>query len=135
MAGPGTASAPRSDRRLAAAFTGLVPSDLAPAPAELSDNGKVYELTGPRLLSFTDVAAELSKATGRTIRYTPLTPDEYVQILKDNDLPVEFVELFTNVLDGRNAHVADGVRQALGREPRDFADYARAAAATGVWDA
>ncbi|MFF0416569.1 NmrA family transcriptional regulator, partial [Kitasatospora sp. NPDC004745] len=27
-----------------------------------------------------------------------------------------------------------GVRRALGREPRDFADYAREAAATGVWD-
>jgi hypothetical protein len=43
--------------------------------------------------------------------------------------------LFTEVLDGRNATLADGVRRALGREPRDFADYAREAAATGVWDA
>jgi hypothetical protein len=42
--------------------------------------------------------------------------------------------LFTTVLDGRNARVTDGVRRALGREPRDFADYARDAAATGVWD-
>ena len=41
--------------------------------------------------------------------------------------------LFTEVLDGRNAHLADGVQRALGREPRDFGDYARAAAATGVW--
>jgi uncharacterized protein YbjT (DUF2867 family) len=108
------------------------------AVAALTDpkhNGKVYELTGPRLLTFTDIAAELSAATGRTVTYTPLTAEQYVQILKDNDLPVEFVELFTNVLDGRNAHLTDGVRQALGREPRDFADYARAAAATGVWDA
>lgn len=47
----------------------------------------------------------------------------------------DMAEPFTDVLDGRNAHVADGVRQALGREPRDFADYARMAAATGVWDA
>ena len=41
--------------------------------------------------------------------------------------------LFTEVLDGRNAHLADGVQRALGREPRDFRDYARATAATGVW--
>jgi hypothetical protein len=41
--------------------------------------------------------------------------------------------LFAEVLDGRNAHVADGVRRALGREPRDFADYARSAAAAGAW--
>jgi hypothetical protein len=41
--------------------------------------------------------------------------------------------LFTEVLDGRNAHLADGVQRALGREPKDFADYARDAAASGVW--
>ena len=34
--------------------------------------------------------------------------------------------LFTEVLDGRNAHVTDGVQRALGRAPRDFRDYARA---------
>jgi hypothetical protein len=42
--------------------------------------------------------------------------------------------LFDEVLDGRNAHLADGVRRALGREPRDFGDYARDTAATGVWN-
>jgi hypothetical protein len=42
--------------------------------------------------------------------------------------------LFTEVLDGRNARIADGVRRALGREPRDFGDYARRTAAAGAWD-
>ena len=39
---------------------------------------------------------------------------------------------FTDVLDGRNERLTDGVQRALGRAPRDFADYARATAATGV---
>jgi hypothetical protein len=42
--------------------------------------------------------------------------------------------LFSEVFDGRNAHLADGVQRALGRQPRDFRDYARDAAARGVWD-
>jgi len=42
--------------------------------------------------------------------------------------------LFTEVLDGRNEGLAHGVREALGRQPRDFADYARRAAAEGAWD-
>ena len=42
--------------------------------------------------------------------------------------------LFATVLDGRNAHLGDGVCRALGREPGDFAEYARRTAATGVWD-
>jgi hypothetical protein len=53
-------------------------------------------------------------------------------------VPADFVwllkHLFTEVLDGRNAHLTDGVRRALGRQPRDFSDYARDAAATGIWN-
>ena len=53
-------------------------------------------------------------------------------------MPGDVIELltylFAEVLDGRNAHLADGVQRALGREPRDFSHYARDAAATGVWD-
>ncbi len=41
--------------------------------------------------------------------------------------------LFDEVLDGRNASLTDGVERALGRAPRDFTDYVRAAAAAGVW--
>jgi hypothetical protein len=41
--------------------------------------------------------------------------------------------LFSEVLDGRNAHVTDGVRRALGRDPRDFTEFARRAVASGVW--
>ncbi len=107
------------------------------AAAALTDDahaGEVYELSGPRLLSFAAVAAEISQATGRQITYTSLTSEQYAAILAENDLPVEFVELFSKILDGRNAHLTDGVQRALGREPRDFAEYARATAATGLWN-
>ena len=49
------------------------------------------------------------------------------------DLVAAAVHLFTEVLDGRNARLGDGVQRALGREPRDFRDYARAAASAGAW--
>ncbi|AGZ39037.1 hypothetical protein AFR_03740 [Actinoplanes friuliensis DSM 7358] len=96
--------------------------------------GKVYEVTGPRLLSFAEVAAELSAATGRTITYTPVSRDEYSKVLEENGLPLEFADLFAGILDGRNAHLTDGVQQALGRAPKDFADYARESAAAGAWE-
>ncbi|MFF2082040.1 NmrA family transcriptional regulator [Kitasatospora sp. NPDC058162] len=97
--------------------------------------GEVYELTGPRLLSFADVARELSAVTGREVRFAPVSPEAYRLVLEEAGLPGDFAELFSVILDGRNASLGDGVRRALGREPRDFADYARAAAATGVWNA
>jgi uncharacterized protein YbjT (DUF2867 family) len=108
---------------------------VAAALTDPRHQGKRYELTGPRPLSFDEVAAELSRATGRRITYTPITGAEYAKILLDLGLPVELGDVFTTVLDGRNAQPADGVREALGRPPKDFSDFARETAATGVWKA
>jgi uncharacterized protein YbjT (DUF2867 family) len=100
--------------------------------------GALYELTGPRLLTFADAARELARAAGRDVRYVPVPLEEHAAAAAEQGVPGEVVDLltylFAEVLDGRNAHLADGVQRALGRAPRDFADYARAAAATGVWD-
>jgi len=100
--------------------------------------GQLYELTGPRLLTFAEAVEEISLASGREIRYVPVSVEQFASALSRDRVPSEVVELltylFTEVLDGRNARLTDGVRRALGRKPRDFADYAREAAATGVWD-
>jgi uncharacterized protein YbjT (DUF2867 family) len=110
------------------------------AVAALTDDkhiGQLYELTGPRLLTFSEAIAQIAKQSGRDIRYVQVPMDEYVVALEQAQLPPDFVALikylFTEVLDGRNAHLSDGVQRALGREPRDFTDYARRAAASGVW--
>jgi uncharacterized protein YbjT (DUF2867 family) len=99
--------------------------------------GQLYEVTGPWLLGWADAVAEIATAAGRPIRYLPVSPEEYATLLLDNQVPADFVKMltdvFTEVLDGRNAHLGDGVQRALGRPPRDFADYARDTAATGVW--
>jgi uncharacterized protein YbjT (DUF2867 family) len=99
--------------------------------------GELYELTGPRLLTFAEAIGEISKATGRKIRFVPISVEEYSSMLAEQDVPADYVwlltYLFTEVLDGRNAYLTDGVQRALGREPRDFADYAWDTAATGVW--
>ncbi len=91
------------------------------------------------MLTFAEAVEEIGKAVGRDIRYVQVSADQYASALVAAELPPEFVwlvnYLFTTVLDGRNTHLSDGVQRALGREPRDFADYARAAAAAGVWNA
>jgi uncharacterized protein YbjT (DUF2867 family) len=110
----------------------------AAALAEEGHAGRLYEVTGPRLLTFPEAVAEIAAATGREIRYVRVTTEEYAAALAAEGVPADFVwlvtYLFTTVLDGRNASLADGVRQALGRPPRDFADYARETAATGAWN-
>jgi uncharacterized protein YbjT (DUF2867 family) len=101
--------------------------------------GQLYEVTGPRLLTLAQAVAEIAAATGREIRYGQVSPEQYGAALAEEGVPADFIwlvtYLFTTVLDGRNAQVKDGVQRALGREPRDFSDYARETATTGVWGA
>jgi uncharacterized protein YbjT (DUF2867 family) len=100
--------------------------------------GQVYELTGPRLLTFADAVAEVAAAAGRPIGYTAVPAADYAVALAAEGVPAEIIELltylFTTVLDGRNAQLGDGIQQVLGRPARDFADYARNAAGTGIWN-
>lgn len=110
------------------------------AVAALTDdkhNGQVYDITGPRLLTFKDAVGEIADATGRTIHYQQLSIEEYATGL-DGLIPVEFIDflayLFTEVLDGRNEKVTDGVQKALGRKPTDFSEYVKKTAATGIWN-
>ena len=109
----------------------------AAALTEDGHAGQLHELTGPRLWTFADAVAEIARATERPIRFTRVPIQEYAAALEEAQLPPDIVGLirylFTEVLDGRNASVKDGVQRALGRRPREFADYVRATAATGVW--
>ena len=110
------------------------------AVAAFTEDGhheQIYEVTGPRLMSVADVAADLARATGRAITYIDVPHDAFVGDVASSGAPKDVVwmldYLFSTVLDGRNAHLTDGVERALGRPPKDFADYARDVAATGVW--
>ena len=100
--------------------------------------GKTYEVTGPRALTFAQAVAEIASAAGRPIRYRQISPEDFAASTRPY-VPEETVQLlhkqFTVVLDGRNSGIMHGVEEALGRPARDFSDYARQAAATGVWRA
>ncbi|WP_280453619.1 NAD(P)H-binding protein [Nocardia brasiliensis] len=99
--------------------------------------GEVYELSGPRALTFAEATAEISKALGREIVYAPSSRQEFIDSLNFYQLPLEQIDLldylFHTILDGRNSAPGDGVERALGHKPRDFADFVRGAAASGVW--
>jgi uncharacterized protein YbjT (DUF2867 family) len=109
--------------------------------AALTDDrhiGQLYELTGPRLLTLSEAAGELSTAIGREVRYIPVSTEEYAIELVRDGVPDEvarpLAELIAEVLDGRNSYVTDGVQRALGRPPRDFTDYTRDTEANGAWN-
>ncbi len=100
--------------------------------------GQLYEVTGPRLMTIADTVAEIAAAADRNIRFTRIPLDDYAAMLKNLGVPSDHVSLVTylfgTIMDGRNEFLTDGVQRALGRPPRDFSDYARATAATGIWN-
>jgi uncharacterized protein YbjT (DUF2867 family) len=111
------------------------------AIAAFSDDrhiGQLYEVTGPRLLTFAEAAAEIGDAIGRDVGYRdvagPEARDELIRIGLPGEMADDLTALFAEVLDGHNGYLTDGVQKALDREPRDFADFARAAAASGAWN-
>ncbi len=98
--------------------------------------GALYEVTGPRLMTFADMAQELSSAMGRTVQYLPISfEDFHAEIASANGLMIADVitDIARETLDGRNAILADGVQRALGRAPRDFAEFAHNAQMSGAW--
>jgi uncharacterized protein YbjT (DUF2867 family) len=101
--------------------------------------GQTYELSGPRLLTFAEAMAAIAEATGRDVGYTRIPPADFAAGMAAAGVPADVTDLmlylFETVLDGRNESVCDGVERVLGRAPRDFADFARDAAAKGVWHA
>ncbi|MFD9905947.1 NmrA family transcriptional regulator [Streptomyces sp. NPDC059063] len=110
--------------------------------AALTEKGHVgerYELTGPRLWTFAEGVAEIARATGRELRYQPITRDEFADAIVGDGAPREFADplatLISEFFDGRNSSLADGVERALNRKPRDFADWVAEIAPTGVWAA
>lgn len=100
-------------------------------------SGQIYELTGPRLLTFPEAVAEISNASGREIHFQALTLEEHAAQLRAYQLPEDYIwlvnYLFTEVLDGRNASVTNDITKVLGRKAKDFTAFARETAATGIW--
>lgn len=108
--------------------------------AALTDEGhagQVYELSGPEAVTLTEAVVSISEATGRNIRYTPLSIEEYIAELVHQGVPRADAEVFADVIEplreGRDEYVSNGVQRALGRPPRTFAEFATSTAAVGGW--
>ena len=97
--------------------------------------GERYEVTGPRLMTFAEMADVLSTTLGRPIQYIPIAFEDFhanVAASGGDFVADVFTQIARETLDGRNAHTADGVERALGRKPRDFAEFAATAMEAGA---
>jgi uncharacterized protein YbjT (DUF2867 family) len=99
--------------------------------------GRLYELTGPRVMTLDEVAATLTGAVGRNVQYVSMSRADYTNELVQAGIPDEsaahITEVIVDALDGRNAWTTNDVELVLGRPARDFTEFARDAAAAGAW--
>ena len=111
---------------------------LAEALLDEKHNGKTYELTGPQLLTFEQAVAEIARVTERNIVFQPLELDEYVNMLREYQVPEDEIwlvnYLFSEVLDGRNSSITNDIEKILGRKATTFSEYVQKTAQTKVWD-
>ncbi|MDC1287413.1 NmrA family transcriptional regulator [Gammaproteobacteria bacterium] len=99
---------------------------------------RLFEVSGPRALTFAQCATEISEAVGYPVKFSQASITDFLQLLRNDGLPEDLLwlmnELFTVVFDGRNSIPTSGVEQALGRPATDFSDYLRKVVASGAWD-
>jgi len=99
---------------------------------------RLYELTGPRALNFAQCVSEISEALGRSVKYTTVPVDNYIQALHEQgesqDVQWLIHYLFSVVFDGRNSNVMSGVEEALNRPATDFKTYIQKTIKSGAWN-
>ncbi|MCB9286460.1 MAG: NAD(P)H-binding protein [Lewinellaceae bacterium] len=136
----GHVALPKADAKVPYVDTGDIADVVVEALMDNRHNRQIYELTGPRLWTFPEVVNEIAEAAGRDIQFTPISLTDYVRMLEDAHVPADYIwlinYLFREVLgaEGNNV-VTNDIEKVLGRKPKDFSDYVRETAATGVWNA
>ena len=135
----GDVALPMPDARIPFVDTDDIADVVTAALTDDRHNGKTYEVTGPRALTFAEAVEEISKATGRQINFQAITLDQYTDGMKQAGLPADYIwlfgYLFSEVLGNpKNQVVSTDVKQVLGREARDFSAFAKQTAESGVWD-
>lgn len=98
---------------------------------------RLFEVSGPRAMTFGQCVSEISAAVGYPVRFTQISIEAFVDELRAQGLPDDMLwlmrELFTVVFDGRNSEPTTGVHDALGRPPTDFSEYLHKVMTTGAW--
>ncbi|UTW63201.1 NAD(P)H-binding protein [bacterium SCSIO 12741] len=105
---------------------------------EETHSGKIYQLTGPRSLTFKEAIYEIAEASNRAITFVPITVEEYGEGMRQAQLPEDFIwlieYLFREVLGNpKNSEITQDVEKVLGRPAIDFSQYVQRTAQTGVW--
>jgi NAD(P)H dehydrogenase (quinone) len=88
-----------------------------------------YELTGPKALSYADIAALISAASGKQVTYVAPTVEAFTEELTKAGVPAMYIGLFAGfsgaVKDGEFAEVSEDLEQLIGRKGGSVEAYVK----------
>jgi uncharacterized protein YbjT (DUF2867 family) len=92
-----------------------------------------FDITGPQALSMADIAAAITGATGKTVRYVNVNPEERHRALLAAGLPPYMADALSEQAAERRRHpesrVDVGTHQLFGVKPTTFTEFAQIHAA------
>lgn len=135
----GVVALPMEDMKVPYVDTGDIADVVVECLLHDEHNYNIYQLTGDETFTFPEVCQLISEATGRDIKFIPVSLKDYVEVMKTMDLPEVYVwlieYLFSHVLTNpENEHITTDIERVLKRKPRAFRDYVKETAAIGVWN-
>ena len=93
--------------------------------------GRLYDLSGPVSMTWSEAAETIGQVAGRKITFVDAPPADWETAAIGMGVPADYAahvsELFSLVRDGREDYVSPDVAQVLGREPRSFGAWAESA--------
>src|SRR6266850_2930082 len=127
IVGRGILALPMADARIASIDIGDIAEVAVAVLTTSGHEGKIYPLTGPEALTMTDVAAKLSAATGKSIRYIDVPPEEARKARLAGGLPPYLAEgldeLFAERRKGKEAKVWPTIEEVFGWQPTSFETF------------
>ena len=135
----GYVALPMPDAKIPFVDTGDIADVVVEALLEDAHNGKTYAVTGPRAITFEEAVREIAASTGKEIKYQPVLLDDYSAMMKSAGVPSDYIWLFDYLFrevlgKPENQEISNDVEKVLGRKPKDFSEFARETAKTGVWN-
>jgi uncharacterized protein YbjT (DUF2867 family) len=124
----GILALPMADARIASIDIGDIAEVAIAVLTTSGHEGKIYPLTGPQSLTMGDVAEKLSAATGKTIRYVDVPPEEANKARLAAGMPPYLAEgldeLFAERRKGKESKVWPTIEEVFGWQATSFDEFA-----------
>ena len=119
---------PMADARIASVDIGDIAEVAIAVLTTSGHEGKTYPLTGPESLTMADVAAKLSAAIGKPVRYVDVPPEDARQARLAAGMPPYLAEgldeRFAERRNGKESTVWPTIQDVFGWKPTSFDEFA-----------